>query len=95
MKVYCWNCSDIVVLGNGICGHCEAPLLESDEAIRFTTEVEITAIVESWGSDKEYIIEQLGWLLQEQIRENLENIEVKIKGDDENDNRQSREGDLS
>lgn len=95
MKIYCWDCSDIVALGNGICEHCEAPLFESDEAIRFTTEVEITAIIESWGSDKEYIIEQLGWLLQELMRENLENIEIKIKGDDENDNRQFREGDLS
>ena len=95
MKVDCWDCSDIVALGNGICKYCEAPLLESDEAIRFTTEVEITAIIESWGSDKEYIIEQLAWLLEEHIRENLENIEVKIKGDDENDNRQFREGDLS
>ena len=71
MKVYCWDCNDIVTYRKkfGICWHCEAPLLESDEAIRFTTEVEITAIVESWGSDKEYIIEQLGWLLQELMRE--------------------------
>ena len=60
-----------------------------------TIMAEITAIIESWGSDKEYIIEQLGWLLQELMRENLENIEVKIKGYDENDNRQFREGDLS
>lgn len=97
MKVYCWNCNDLVTFRKEfeICWHCEAPLFESDEAIRFTTEVEITAIVESWGSDKEYIIEQLAWLLEEHIRENLENIEVKIKGDDENDNRQFREGDLS
>mgnify|MGYP001216438242 FL=1 len=90
MKVYCWDCGDIVALGNGICEHCEAPLLETDEAIRFTTELEITAIIEHWGSDKEYIIEQLGWLLQEQTRENLENIEIKIKGE-ENDNRSHRE----
>tara|TARA_R110002012_G_scaffold59435_9_gene155512 strand:+ start:206 stop:484 length:279 start_codon:yes stop_codon:yes gene_type:complete len=92
MKVYCWDCGDIVTFRKefGICWHCEAPLLESDEAIKFTTEIEITAIVEHWGSDKEYIIEQLGWLLQEQTRENLENIEIKIKGE-KNDNRSHRE----
>tara|TARA_R110000751_G_scaffold89394_1_gene176129 strand:- start:1892 stop:2176 length:285 start_codon:yes stop_codon:yes gene_type:complete len=91
-KVYCWDCNDLVTFRKTlpICWHCEGPLLESDEAIRFESKVEITALVEHWGKDIEYIKEQLGWLVNELIRENLEHIEIKIKGE-KDDNRSYRE----
>ena len=62
MKVYCWNCNDLVTFRKEfeICWHCEAPLFESDEAIRFTTEVEITAIDGTAdGTNTTHIIEKL------------------------------------
>ena len=90
-QVYCWGCNELAWYRPELpqCFNCGDVILESDEAVRFTTNIEITALVEHWGEDIEYIKEQLGWLLDELTRENLENIEIKIKGD-ENDNRSHR-----